>query len=138
VVDFTWITDFFANKTLGDNVVIAVLTAVATAVLTLVVTSTGIFIRLVRHRMRWRTRIFRISLEPREAFESTINRDNYRKLSEEIIGFYCIVPRFGTEEYLERFASDDERAEGRWWMKVIKLPIEFDQSGAAELGSVLS
>jgi hypothetical protein len=63
----------------------------------------------------------------------TINRANWHDLSRSIHGFYVIAARFGTEEYLEKFASDEERAEGRWRLGVSKMPLRFDANGEAFL-----
>jgi hypothetical protein len=63
----------------------------------------------------------------------TINRANWHELSSSIHGFYVIAARFGTEEYLEKFASDEERAEGRWRLAITKMPVRFDGKGDAFL-----
>jgi hypothetical protein len=119
----------FSSKGLVEKASVVIITAVLTAVGQL----TWLFLKYARHRIRWHTKTFRISLEPGEGLEPTINRSNYGALLSEITGFYCIVARFGTEEYLRDYASDDERAEGSWQMRVTRLGVEFDQAGNAQL-----
>jgi hypothetical protein len=74
-----------------------------------------------------------VGLGPRAAGEFTINRGNWKELSSSIHGFYVIAARFGTEEYLEKFASDEERAEGRWRLAITKMSVRFDAKGNAFL-----
>jgi hypothetical protein len=111
----------------------AIAAAVGTSLLTAIVNVTWLFMRSVRRRLRWRKKIFRVSLAPRAAGEVTINRTNWQELSNSIHGFYVIAARFGTEEYLEKFASDEERAEGRWRLSITNIPVRFDGNGNAFL-----
>ena len=118
---------------LGSTEFNAIAAAVGTSLLTAIVNLTWLFIRSIRHRLRWRKKTFRIDLVPRAAGEVTINRANWHELSNSIHGFYVLAARFGTEEYLEKFASDEERAEGRWRLAITKMPVRFDGKGDAFL-----
>jgi len=111
----------------------AIAAAVGTSLLTAIVNLTWLLMRSIRRRLRWRKKTFRVSLVPRAAGEVTINRANWHELSSSIHGFYVIAARFGTEEYLEKFASDEERAEGRWRLAITKMPVRFDGKGNAFL-----
>src|SRR5262245_5493065 len=111
----------------------AIAAAVGTSLLTAIVNLTWLLMRSIRRRLRGRTNTFRVRLVPRAAGEATINRANWHELSSSIHGFYVIAARFGTEEYLEKFASDEERAEGRWRLAITKLPVRFDVKGNAFL-----
>lgn len=118
---------------LGSTEFNAIAAAVGTSLLTAIVNLTWLFIRSIRRRLRWRKKTFRINLIPRAAGEVTINRANWHELSNSIHGFYVLAARFGTEEYLEKFASDEERAEGRWRLAITKMPVRFDGKGDAFL-----
>jgi len=118
---------------LGSKEFNAITAAVGTSLLTAIVNLTWVFMRSIRRRLRWRNKTFRVSLVPRAAGEVTINRANWHELSSSIHGFYVIAARFGTEEYLEKFASDEERAEGRWRLAITKIPVRFDGKGNAFL-----
>src|SRR5215813_4320849 len=111
----------------------AIAAAVGTSLLTAIVNLTWLLMRSIRRRLRWRKKTFRVSLVPRVASDVTINRANWHELSSGIHGFYLIAARFGTEEYLEKFASDEERAEGRWRLGIKKMPMHFDAKGDAYL-----
>src|SRR5262249_61431597 len=108
------------RESVGSKEFTAMAVAAGTSVLTAVVNLTWLFMRSVRRRLRWHTKAFRVSLGPRVASDVTINRANWHELSSGIHGFYLIAARFGTEEYLEKFASDEERAEGRWRLGIKK------------------
>ena len=116
---------------LGSTEFNAIAAAVGTSLLTAIVNLTWLFIRSIRRRLRWRKKTFRFNLVPRAAGEVTINRANWHELSNSIHGFYVVAARFGTEEYLEKFASDEERAEGRWRLAITKMPVRFDGKGDA-------
>jgi hypothetical protein len=118
---------------LGSKEFNAIAAVVGTSILTAIVNLTWLLMRSIRRRLRWRKETFRISLVPRAAGELTINRANWSELSSSIHGFYVIAARFGTEEYLEKFASDEERAEGRWRLAITKMPVRFDGKGNAFL-----
>jgi hypothetical protein len=121
------------GEQLGSTEFKAIAAAVGTSLLTAIVNLTWLFMRSIRRRLRWHTKTFRVSLGPRAAGDVTINRANWRELSSSIHGFYVIAARFGTEEYLEKFASDEERAEGRWRLAITKVPVRFDGKGSAFL-----
>jgi len=121
------------GERLGSNEFNAIATAVGTSILTAIVNITWLLMRSLRRRLRWHTKTFRVSLGPRAAGEVTINRANWHELSSSIHGFYVIAARFGTEEYLERFASDEERAEGRWRLAITKISVRFDAKDNAFL-----
>src|SRR5262249_4890676 len=93
------------RESVGSKEFNAMAVAVGTSFLTAVVNLPWLFMRSVRRRLRWRTKNFRVSLVPRVASDVTINRANWHELSCSIHGFYVIAARFGTEEYLEKFAS---------------------------------
>jgi hypothetical protein len=130
VMDDLW---RIVGERLGSKEFNAIAAAVGTSVLTAIVNLTWHFMRSVRRRLRWRTKTFHVSLGPRAAGEVTINRANWHELSSSIHGFYVIAARFGTEEYLEKFASDEERAEGRWRLVIMKMSMRFDAKGNALL-----
>ena len=121
------------GERLGATEFNAIAAAVGTSLLTAIVNLTWLFMRSIRRRLRWRTKTFRVSLGPRAAGDVTIDRANWHELSRSIHGFYVIAARFGTEEYLEKFASDEERAEGRWRLAITKVPVRFDGKGSAFL-----
>ena len=121
------------GERLGSKEFNAIAVAVGTSLLTAIVNLTWLCMRSIRRRLRWRTKTFRVSLGPRADGDVTINRANWHALSSSIHGFYVIAARFGTEEYLEKFASDEERAEGRWRLAITKMPVRFDGKGNALL-----
>jgi hypothetical protein len=122
------------GERLGSTEFNAIAAAVGTSLLTAIVNLTWLLMRSIRRRLRWHTKTFRVSLGPRDAAGVvTINRANWRELSSSIHGFYVIAARFGTEEYLEKFASDEERSEGRWRLAITKVPLRFDGKGNAFL-----
>lgn len=121
------------GERLGSMEFNAIAAAVGTSLLTAIVNLTWLCMRSIRRRLRWRTKTFRVSLGPRAAGDMTINQANWRELSNSIHGFYVIAARFGTEEYLEKYASDEERAEGRWRLAIKKMPMRFDRKGNAFL-----
>jgi hypothetical protein len=121
------------GERLGSTELNAIATAVGASLLTAIVNLTWLSMRTIRRRLRWRSKTFRVSLGPRAAGEATINRANWDELSSSIHGFYVIAARFGTEEYLEKYASDEERAEGRWRLAITKMPVRFDGKGNAFL-----
>jgi len=121
------------GERLGSTEFNAIAAAVGTSLLTAIVNLTWLLMRSIRRRLRWHTKWFRVSLGPRAAGEVTINRANWRELSSSVHGFYLIAARFGTEEYLEKFASDEERSEGRWRLAITKVPVRFDGKGNAFL-----
>jgi hypothetical protein len=130
VMDDLW---RIVGERLGSKEFNAIAAAVGTSLLTAIVNLTWLFMRSLRRRLRWHTKTFRVSLGPRDVGEVTINLANWQELSSSIHGFYVIAARFGTEEYLEKFASDEERAEGRWRLAITKMSVRFDAKGNAFL-----
>lgn len=57
-----------------------------------------------------------------------ITRAEYRKFAEHIRGFRCLLVRHGTDDYLSKMASDQERFEGRQQLKVLPIKVHFDWS----------
>jgi hypothetical protein len=61
----------------------------------------------------------------------SLSRDEYEQLKRVISGFYCLIVRYGTDQYLQHLASDEERHEGRLRLKVIPIQVIFDQNDNA-------
>jgi hypothetical protein len=66
-------------------------------------------------------------------FSRGINKANYEKLTKLISGFYCLVVRYGTDQYVGSLASDQERYEGRLKNEKRKISVRFDDKGNAIL-----
>jgi len=75
----------------------------------------------------WRREVYKV------AFGRSITREKYLEASREIIGFFCLIVRYGSDDYLSRLGSDEERNIGRLQNKVVKINFEFDLDGNAHL-----
>ena len=78
-------------------------------------------VRLTRRRTENHTAILGRTLTPEE----------YKNVMEAITGFYCLVVRYGTDDYLQKLASDEERHEGRLRLKILPVQVKFDERGNA-------
>jgi hypothetical protein len=54
-----------------------------------------------------------------------ITRAEYQKIAADIAGFYCLIVRHGTDEYISRMASDQERFEGRQQLKLRPILVRY-------------
>jgi hypothetical protein len=61
----------------------------------------------------------------------SITRDQYQTLSQDISAFRCLLVRFGTDDYISKTASDEERFEGRQRLKLYKITVAFDNRDRA-------
>src|SRR5262249_34917808 len=57
--------------------------------------------------------------------------EKYAELDKLAKGFFCLLVRYGTDQYIANLASDQEKHEGRLRNKVIPMNISFDDSGNA-------
>ena len=53
-----------------------------------------------------------------------ITRQEYEELFRNISAFYCLLVRFGTDDYISKMADDRERYEGRQRLARIMQPID--------------
>jgi hypothetical protein len=61
----------------------------------------------------------------------SITRRKFERLKQDILGFHCLIVRYGTDDYLRHIASDQDRYEGRLQLKIRKINIDFDNSDRA-------
>lgn len=61
-----------------------------------------------------------------------VTREEYAALSRDIVAFYCLIIRYGTDEYISKMANDRERFEGRQLLKVRPISAAFDKNGQAK------
>ncbi len=66
-------------------------------------------------------------------FSRGINKENYGNLTKLISGFYCLIVRYGTDQYVGSLASDQEKYEGRLKNEKRKISVRFDNDGNAVL-----
>ena len=64
--------------------------------------------------------------------KESITREEYTNVFREISAFYCLVVRYGTDEYISKMASDGERFEGRQLLKVRPISATFDENNQAK------
>ena len=62
---------------------------------------------------------------------NAITRQKYEELSQDISGFYCLFVRYGSDNYLMKMASDEERYEGRLRLKLIPIEVKFNEKDQA-------
>jgi hypothetical protein len=62
---------------------------------------------------------------------NAITRQKYEELSQDISGFYCLFVRYGSDDYLMKMASDEERYEGRLRLKLIPIKVQFNEKDQA-------
>jgi hypothetical protein len=55
-----------------------------------------------------------------------VTRTKYEALIQNISAFYCLLIRYGTDDYIIQMASDRERYEGRQQLKVLPISAAFD------------
>jgi hypothetical protein len=60
-----------------------------------------------------------------------VSREEYNNFTNDISGFYCLIVRYGTDEYLSKLASDQERFEGRQQLAIRSISMRFDEKGNA-------
>jgi hypothetical protein len=58
-----------------------------------------------------------------------VTREKFDDTLKPISQFYCLLVRYGTDSYIERLASDEERYEGRLRLKLIPVEVQFDATG---------
>ena len=104
----------------------ALLSAVITGI-TALISVTWFVASNVRKRImrRWGARweIHKVALGPR------MTRQRYQEISQQVSGFHCLIVRYGTDDYMSKIASDDEREVGRLQNKVRPVELKFDEQG---------
>src|SRR5450432_2083005 len=60
------------------------------------------------------------------AFTRGMTKDRYEQIRRHIKGFSCLHVRYGTDQYLSKLASDQEKYEGRLKNKVLPIRLRFD------------
>lgn len=58
-----------------------------------------------------------------------ITKANYEELRQSIGGFYCLVVRYGSDQYISSLANEQEKYEGRLKNKVLPVLVGFDEMG---------
>lgn len=76
-----------------------------------------------RTRLRVKSHVFVLG--------NSITRKDYNELSRDIAGFYCLLVRYGTDEYLTKMASEQERFEGRQRLKLVPIRVAFNEEARA-------
>lgn len=66
-----------------------------------------------------------------------VTREEYANLSRDISAFYCLIVRYGTDDYISKMASDSERFEGRQLLKVRPISATFDQDDQVKFSLTL-
>jgi hypothetical protein len=62
-----------------------------------------------------------------------VSAERYKQLGPILSGFYCLVVRYGTDNYLSTLASDQEKFEGRLKNKIIRIETKLDGAENANL-----
>jgi hypothetical protein len=73
-------------------------------------------------RLRLQNKTYNVSLKLKES----ITRDKYETLFKDI-SFYCLLVKFGRDDYLSKMASDEERFEGRQRLERKDIRVTFDE-----------
>ena len=82
--------------------------------------------------LTWITRWLRLRTKSHDfVLGNTITRQKYEELSQDISGFYCLFVRYGSDDYLMKMASDEERYEGRLRLKLIPIEVKFNEKDQA-------
>lgn len=101
--------------------------AVVTAVINVIWFIMSGTLRRLQHW--WNTKSIVYPIE----FQRGINKTNYEEIIKFIDGFYCLVVRHGSDQYISTLASDQEKYEGRLKNKILPIRVSFDKSGNAIL-----
>lgn len=102
---------------------------VGSAVVTTAINITWFFISLFLNRIAARIRL-RVKSHNFILGEG-MTREEYEKLSLQISAFYCLLVRFGTDDYISKMANDQERYEGRQRLKLCRISVIFDKNDRA-------
>jgi hypothetical protein len=73
-------------------------------------------------RAHWRVRTHTFVLG------QAVTRQEYENLRRDISDFWCLIVRYGTDEYISKMASDQERFEGRQQLKLRRISVQFDKN----------
>jgi hypothetical protein len=105
--------------------------AVVTTVINITwfVISSGVNAVARRLRLRVKQHLF--------VLKEGVTREEYANLSRDISAFYCLVVRYGTDDYISKMASDSERFEGRQLLKVHPISATFDQDDQVKFSLTL-
>jgi len=71
-------------------------------------------------------RATRRALIPHRVVLGQVSQEKFNTTLKAISRFYCLLVRYGTDSYIEKLASDEERHEGRLRLKLIPVDVEFD------------
>jgi hypothetical protein len=74
-------------------------------------------------------RVSRRAVIPHHVVLGQVSREKFDTTLKPISLFYCLLVRYGTDSYIEKLASDEERHEGRLRLKLIPVDVESDNSG---------
>jgi hypothetical protein len=85
-------------------------------------------VKIVWSVMDWISRTVRFHLA-RKLMRYDIDFGPFDGVPDDIEGVYCQVVRYGTDQYIEKMASEQEKFEGRLQNKVIRLSASKDRNG---------
>ena len=105
------------------------------AVVTTAINIIWFFMSLLLSKLQhwWNAKSMTYSIE----FKRGINKESHDRLKKLINGFYCLIVRYGTDQYVSTLASDQEKYEGRLKNEKREISINFDSSGNTILTLVL-
>jgi hypothetical protein len=75
------------------------------------------------------TRLLRRRIVHHHVVLGTLSPAEFQTIMEPVQGFFCLIVRYGRDDYLERLGSDEDRDEGRLLLKTIPLDLRQDQDG---------
>jgi len=83
----------------------------------------------ISNGLRALVRLTRRAVIPHHVLLGQVSREKFDNTLKPISRFYCLLVRYGTDSYIEKLASDEERYEGRLRLKLIPVEVQFDATG---------
>ncbi len=74
-------------------------------------------------------RFSRRAVIPHHVVLGQVSREEFDNTLKPISRFYCLLVRYGTDSYIGKLASNEEREEGRLRLKLIPVDVRFDDTG---------
>jgi hypothetical protein len=84
---------------------------------------------VISNCLRSLVRLSRRAVIPHHVVLGQVPREKFDKTLKPISRFYCLLVRYGTDSYIEKLASNEERQEGRLRLKLVPVDVQFDETG---------